>query len=51
MTRQDLLDLTKLIDDGKLAPVIDRRYSLNETPAAMEYVGLGHARGKAVIVI
>jgi NADPH:quinone reductase-like Zn-dependent oxidoreductase len=51
VTRQDLLDLTEFVDDGKLTPIIDRRYSLGETPAAMGYVATGHARGKAVIVI
>ena len=43
--------LTEFVDDGKLTPIIDRRYSLGETPAAMGYVATGHARGKAVIVI
>lgn len=47
--RQDLLDLTALIESGSVAPVIDRTYPLAETPAAMEYVGLGHVAGKTVI--
>ncbi len=47
--KQDLLDLTELIDAGKLRPVIDRTYPLAETAAALEYIGQGHASGKTVI--
>jgi NADPH:quinone reductase-like Zn-dependent oxidoreductase len=49
--RQDLLDLTHLIDEGKLRPVIDRTYALADTQAAMDYVAGGHASGKTVITI
>jgi len=34
---------------GKLTPVIDRRYSLEQVPAAIAYLEQGHARGKVVI--
>lgn len=47
----DLLVLKNLIEDGKLKPVIDRTYPLNETAAALEFVGKGHARGKVVIIV
>ena len=49
--RQDLLDLTELIEDGKLRPLIDRTYPLAETAAAMDYIAGGHASGKTVITI
>lgn len=49
--RQDLLDLTAFIESGSVAPVIDRTYPLADTPAAMEYVGLGHVAGKTVIAL
>ncbi len=49
--RQELLDLTAFIESGSLTPVIDRTYPLAETPAAMEYVGLGHVAGKTVIAL
>jgi NADPH:quinone reductase-like Zn-dependent oxidoreductase len=49
--RQDLLDLTELIEGGKLRPVIDRTYPLAETAAAMDYIAGGHASGKTVITI
>lgn len=46
---KDLVDLKKLIESGKVKPVIDRTYPLSETPVAMAYIGEGHARGKVVI--
>jgi NADPH:quinone reductase-like Zn-dependent oxidoreductase len=49
--RKDLLDLTRLIESGKLTPVIDRTYPLFEISEAMRCVGEGHARGKVVVVI
>jgi hypothetical protein len=33
-----------------VTPVIDRRYQLSEVPAALGYLGEGHARAKVVIV-
>ena len=47
--KADLAQLGDLIAAGKLKPVIDRRYKLSETPAAMTYLETGHARGKVVI--
>ena len=49
--KEDLLFLKELIEAGKLAPVIDRTYPLSETPAALGFVGEGHARGKVVITV
>jgi len=43
--------LQGLLEAGKLTPVIDRTYPLNETPAALAYVEAGHARGKVVITV
>ena len=47
----DLVDLTELIEAGKLTPIIDRTYPLNRTPEAMSYVRKRHARGKVVITV
>jgi NADPH:quinone reductase-like Zn-dependent oxidoreductase len=47
----DLIVLTELIESGKVTPVIDRTYPLNETPAAIQYLVEGHARGKVVITV
>jgi NADPH:quinone reductase-like Zn-dependent oxidoreductase len=49
--RQDLAYLGDLLVSGKIHPLIDRRYPLDEVPAALRYVSEGHARGKVVISI
>jgi NADPH:quinone reductase-like Zn-dependent oxidoreductase len=51
VTTKDLVDLTELIEGGKLTPVIDKTYPLSETPEAMRHVAQGHARGKVVIAM
>ena len=48
---EDLNYLIKLVEAGKVAPVIDRCYSLSEVPEALRYLGEAHARGKVVITI
>ena len=47
----DLATLKELIETGKITPVIDRTYSLSETPDAIRYLEEGHARGKVVITV
>jgi NADPH:quinone reductase-like Zn-dependent oxidoreductase len=49
--QQDLLTLKALIEEGKLAPVIDRTYPLGEAPRAIRYLEQGHARGKVVLSV
>jgi NADPH:quinone reductase-like Zn-dependent oxidoreductase len=49
--QEDLTTLHNLIATGKVTPVIDRRYSLNEVPEAIRYLEMGHARGKVVITL
>ncbi len=49
--KRDLVDLKKLIEAGKVTPVIDRTYPLSETGDAMGYIGEGHARGKVAITV
>lgn len=48
---EDLQRLAKLIESGKLTPVIDRTYPLIEAPDAIRYLEQGHPRGKVVIVV
>lgn len=48
---RDLVALTELIDAGTVIPAIDRTYPLSETPAAIQYLQNGHARGKVVITV
>ena len=49
--REDLLFLKDLIEAGKLTPVIDRTYPLDEAPKALGDADEGHGRGKAVITV
>lgn len=47
----DLLQLRELLSSGKLRPVIDRTFVLDETADAIRYVEKGHVRGKVVITV
>ena len=47
----DLVVLKELVEEGKLIPLIDRRYRLPEAAEALRYLGAGHARGKLVITV
>ncbi len=49
--REGLLDLTRLLESGRIKPVIGRTYKLSETPAALADFAAGHARGKLVIAV
>ncbi len=49
MNKEDLIMLADLIQEGKLRPVIERTYKLNNAPEALRYLAEGHARGKIVI--
>ena len=46
----DLQALKELIESGKVKPVIDRTYPINEVPQAFRYLDQGHAGGKVVII-
>jgi NADPH:quinone reductase-like Zn-dependent oxidoreductase len=48
---EDMIVLKELIEAGKIAPMIDRRYPLAEAPEAIRYLEQGHARGKVVITV
>ena len=51
LNKEDLTVLRDLMQAGKVTPVIDRRYALNEVPEAIQYLEEGHARGKVVIAM
>lgn len=50
LSSDELAAIAKLMEEGKVTPVIDRRYSLAETPDAIRYLETGRARGKVIIV-
>ena len=47
--KADMSVLADLLQTGKMTPVIDKTYKLNETADALRYLETGHARGKVVI--
>ena len=50
-THDDLQFLAGLLADGRLRPVIDRRYDLDEIRAAVAYQETGAAGGKVAITV
>jgi NADPH:quinone reductase-like Zn-dependent oxidoreductase len=51
VTTENLETLATLVTSGDVVPLIDRTYSLSETPAALGYLEEGHARGKVIITV
>jgi NADPH:quinone reductase-like Zn-dependent oxidoreductase len=51
MSKEDLSMLGELVQTGKLKPVIERTYKLDDAPEAFRNLDGGHARGKIVINI
>ena len=51
INQKDLAFMKELLASGKVKPVIDQRYSLNNTADALRYLGEGHAQGKIVITM
>jgi NADPH:quinone reductase-like Zn-dependent oxidoreductase len=49
LRQEDLAFLADLMASGKVTPVIDRHYPLNEVADAIAYSEEGHARGKIVV--
>lgn len=49
--QNDLAFMGKLLENGKLRPVIDRCYPLSETAEAFRYLGQKHARGKVIVTV
>lgn len=50
-SKKDLEFIKELIENGKVKPIIDRTYKLDEVPSAIRYLEEGHAKGKIVISI
>ena len=50
-SKENLAAIKELTESGKVAPVIDRTYPLNEVPEAIRYLEVEHARPKVVITV
>jgi NADPH:quinone reductase-like Zn-dependent oxidoreductase len=48
---EDLVTIQEWITSGKVTPVLDKSYSLNQTAEAIRYLEQKHARGKVVITV
>src|SRR5438132_96183 len=49
--KEDLTLMRELMEAGKVKPVIDRTFTLDQAPEAIRYLEKGHARGKVVITV
>jgi NADPH:quinone reductase-like Zn-dependent oxidoreductase len=49
--QEDLRLLAELIEAGKVTPIIDRTYALDEVPEAVRHLAEGRARGKVVVTV
>ncbi|WP_066304772.1 NAD(P)-dependent alcohol dehydrogenase [Bacillus sp. FJAT-29814] len=49
--QQDLNHVKELLETGKVKPIIDKRYKLNEITEAFKYFQDGHAQGKVIITV
>jgi NADPH:quinone reductase-like Zn-dependent oxidoreductase len=51
ITTEALTALAELLESGEIRAVIDRTYAVDEAPAALAYLGEGHARAKVVLTV
>jgi NADPH:quinone reductase-like Zn-dependent oxidoreductase len=49
--QEDLATMADLMQSGKVKPVIDRTYPLDQIREAMTYLEQGHARGKVILTV
>jgi D-arabinose 1-dehydrogenase-like Zn-dependent alcohol dehydrogenase len=49
-SQQDLVDAIRLVEEGKITPVISQRFRLEEVNEALEALRRGEAIGRIVVV-
>ena len=49
-SKQDLVDVIRLVEQGKITPVVSRRYRLEEVNEALGALRRGEAIGRIVVV-
>ncbi|MEM7039340.1 MAG: NAD(P)-dependent alcohol dehydrogenase [Bacteroidota bacterium] len=49
--KKDWMQLAEMVVEGKLKTILDREFSMEEAPEALDYLGNGHAKGKIVVRI
>jgi NADPH:quinone reductase-like Zn-dependent oxidoreductase len=49
--QKDLELIVNLVSEGKIKPVIERKFPLDQTADAFRYLAAGHARGKVVVIV
>lgn len=50
-TESELIEITELLETGKIYPVIDRTFTLEEIPDAHRYIDSGKRKGNTVVVM
>ena len=50
-SKEDLVQLSELLQAGKVRPVIERTYNFDDAPEALRHLDGGHARGKLVVTM
>jgi NADPH:quinone reductase-like Zn-dependent oxidoreductase len=51
MNKEDLDFLKEMVEAGKVTPVVDKTFPLENAPDAFRYLEEGHARGKVIITV
>jgi NADPH:quinone reductase-like Zn-dependent oxidoreductase len=49
--KRDLDFLAELMANGRIKPVIERRYPLDQSAEAMNYLSQGHSSGKVIVMV
>ena len=48
---QQLSEISKLVESGKINPVVDKTYEFSEIKDAFQYVNTGRAKGKVILKV